>query len=175
MVIINLTNSRPSGQKSVYIMMCSACIQTSESILCNSRASSPSGACWFVSFQEVLYFPDLCIVACAPFYLRLSENCTLAPKHVEVFKTYVQFEILLCALVGKGVWLFNVCFNEVTVTSKFDLILSGRQPMQSWHLHLLVMWLSLSFPVAKFQIVHWDCLQQQLSVSQCCTFLLYKL
>jgi len=145
-------SSRPSGQMSVYFM-CSACIQTSESILCNPRASSPSGACWFVSCKEVLYFPDLCIVTCTPFYLRLSGDCTLAPKCVDVFKIYVQFEILLCALVGKGVWLFHVCFNEVIFTSKFDLILSGRQPMQSWHLHLLVMSLSLSFQVAQFQIV----------------------
>jgi len=51
----------------------------------------------------MLYFPDLCIVAYTSFYLRLSEDCTLALKHVEVFKTYVQFEIPLCALVGKGV------------------------------------------------------------------------
>ena len=158
MCIINLTNSRPSVQMSVYIM-CSACIQTFESILCNPRASSPSGACWFVSCQEVLYFLDWCIVACTPFCLRFSEDCTLVPKHVEIFKTYVQFVILLCAFVGKCGWLFNVCFNEVTVTAKFDLILSGQQPMQSWHLRLLVMWLSLSFQVAKFQIVQWDCLQ----------------
>jgi len=37
-VIINLTSSRPSGQMSVCIM-CSACIQTYEFILCNPRAS----------------------------------------------------------------------------------------------------------------------------------------
>jgi hypothetical protein len=47
------------------------------------------------------YFPDFCIGVCAPLYLRLPKGGTLAPEHVAVLKTYVQFVILLCASGGE--------------------------------------------------------------------------
>jgi len=43
-------------------------------------------------------FLDLCTGACTPVYLRLPKNGTLA-QHIPVFKTYVQFAILLRAFV----------------------------------------------------------------------------
>jgi hypothetical protein len=75
MVIIILESSKPSPV-SVYIM-CSVRIQTSEFILRDPRGSSPKGECWY-----------------------RARRC-MAPKQVEVFRTYLQFIILLYIFVGE--------------------------------------------------------------------------
>jgi len=48
-----------------------------------------------------------CIDACTSLYLRFSEDGITMLKHVEVFKTYVQFVILSFEFVGECDWVIN--------------------------------------------------------------------
>ena len=48
-----------------------------------------------------------CIDACTSLYLRFSEDGITILKHVEVFKTYVQFVLLSFAFVDECDWVIN--------------------------------------------------------------------
>jgi hypothetical protein len=62
-----------AGQSPVSVhIMCNACIQTSESILCHARGSSPSGVCRCVSYDK--HDVNNAVILYLPFYMFYNFN-----------------------------------------------------------------------------------------------------